>query len=216
MRRGAVQLLLLICAACVVGLLYLPLICIAGPKDDANDAVLQGDYKKAFEILLPLAEAGDVDAMGSVGNMYAFGQGTEIDMDKAYAFWLKASEKHLGSAMGYIAALYSTGQHPVQRDDAQAAAWHKRAAEHGHWKSMMTLSSLYVLGRGIEKNKTLALAWAGLAASNAPGQKSRDIALGQARRLASGMSGGEVSDAQALGDQIQKLIDENIARYKNQ
>ena len=190
--------------------------CTGAPKDDAHAAMQRGEYQKALEILLPIAEAGDVDALGNVGNMYAFGQGTEKDIDKAHSYWLRASDKHLGTAMGNIAVLYVTGQGQIKKDISQAAVWYKRAAEHRHWQSMITLSSLYMLGQGIEQNKIQALAWAGLAASNAPTQAAKNSSVNQLQKIAAGMSKEEIQQAQDASNQLAKIIDDNVAKYKAQ
>lgn len=191
-------------------------ICNAAPKDEAHAALQRGEYQKALEILLPIAEAGDGDALGNVGNMYAFGQGREKDIDKAYFYWLQAAEKHLGTAMGNIAVLYMTGQGKIKKDISQAALWYKRAAEHRHWQSMMTLSSLYMLGQGVEQNKIQAVAWASLAATNAPTQAAKNTAINQLQKMAGGMSKEEVQQAQDASNQLIKIIDDNVAKYKSQ
>jgi len=189
---------------------------IAAPKDDAKAAAERGDYKSAFEILLPLAEAGDVDALGNVGNMYAFGQGTERDYAKAYSYWSRAADKHLGSAMGNIAVLYTNGLGGVNKDKKLAAHWYRQAAEHRHFPSMLALSSLYATGEGIEKDPIRAMAWAGLAASNAPNQRAQQAAVGQVQAIGRGMSKEDIDKAQSVSNELRLTIDANIKKYKEQ
>jgi TPR repeat protein len=193
-----------------------PVLCSAGPADAAREAVRSGDYKKSLELLLPLAEAGDVDALGNVGNMYAFGQGVEKDIDKAYSYWLRASEKHLGTAMGNIAVLYVTGQGSITKDISKAAQWYKRAAEHRHAPSMLTLSSIYMNGEGLERDKPRGLAWASLAATNSRIPQVTEAAAAQTRRIMSASSPDEIAQAKAISNELIKVIDSNLALYRNQ
>ena len=93
----------------LIGLLLLGAHASASQLSDAQDAYERGDFVKAIEILGPMAEAGDVDALGNLGNMYAFGQGVPQDFTKAAELWSKAAEKGLGTAMGNMAKLYSLG-----------------------------------------------------------------------------------------------------------
>ena len=191
-------------------------VCFAGPKEDARDAFKRGDYQKALELRLPLAEAGDVDELGNVGNMYSFAQGTEQNYEKAYSYWLRASEKHLGTAMGNIAVLYMTGKGPVEKNIVEAAKWYKRGAEHRHWQSMITLSSMYMLGQGLEQDKATAIAWGALAASNAPNPNAREISERQVRAMISESNETDFQKEKGLTERLRALIDENVRLYVNQ
>lgn len=148
--------------------------------------------------------------------MYAFGQGVEKDLNKAYSYWSRAAEKHLGTAMYNIATLHMTGQGDFKKGVGTAASWYKRAAEHRHFQSMLTLSSLYVLGESVEKDRIRALAWGGLAASNAPSQEYKQTAISQLRKISDGMSKEDISQAQALSNELVKVIDANVRKYKAQ
>ncbi|MFW2439458.1 MAG: tetratricopeptide repeat protein [Arenicellales bacterium] len=155
-----------------------------------------GKHEKALEILNPLAEKGDVDALGNLGNMYAFGNGVEKDLSIAYKYWKKASEKHLGSAMGNIASLYMIGGGGLEKNTTEAVKWYKKAAEHRHFYSMLTLSQLYETGLGIEKNTINALAWSGLATTNSPSEQLKQKASVQMRAIAKGMKKEDITEAQ--------------------
>lgn len=187
---------------------------IAGPLQDAAAAQSRGDFKTALEILTPLAESGDVDALGNLGNMYAFGHGVPKDLAKAYSFWSRAAEKHLGTAMFNIAVLHATGQGGVPKDLSQAAAWYKKAAEHRHDQAMITLSSIYATGQGLEKNRRLAAAWASLASTNTKSEPLRNASLKQLRQLMDGMTPEELAQAQQTMYELAALMDANVARYR--
>jgi TPR repeat protein len=148
--------------------------------------------------------------------MYAFGQGTQRDFAKAYSYWSRAADKHLGTAMGNIAVLYTNGLGGVKKDKNLAAHWYRQAAEHRHFQSMLVLSTLYATGEGIEKDPIQAMAWAGLAASNAPNQKLKDVAVSQAQALGRDMSKEDLNRAQTVSDEMRLVIDANIKKYKEQ
>jgi uncharacterized protein len=187
----------------------------ASPLQDAADASARGDFKTALEILTPLAESGNVDALGNLGNMYAFGQGVPKDLAKAHSLWSRAAEKHLGTAMFNIAVLHATGQGGLAKDPSQAAVWYKKAAEHRHDQAMITLSSIYATGQGLEKNRQLAVAWASLAATNTKSEQLKNASLNQLRQLANGMSREEMAETQKIMHELATLIDKNVSLYKN-
>lgn len=56
-------------------------------------AYQNGDYSKAFRILLPLAEKADAEAMMYVGRMYENGQGVQRDRMEAFAWYLLSLEE---------------------------------------------------------------------------------------------------------------------------
>lgn len=115
-----------------------------------------------------------------------------------------------------IAVLHWTGQGGLVKDQAQAAAWYKKAAEHRHDQSMITLSSIYATGQGLEMNARLALAWASLAATNTRSEQLKAAALNQLRQLAAGLSKEELVETQKTMHELAKVIDENLKLYRAQ
>ncbi|MBU1566175.1 MAG: sel1 repeat family protein [Proteobacteria bacterium] len=185
------------------------------PLHDVAAAGNRGDFKTELAILTPLAELGNPDALGNIGNIYVFGKGVEINLATAYSYWLRAAEKHLGTAMFNIASLYTSGQGGLANDQMQAALWYKKAAEHRHEKAMINLSSIYASGRGLEKNRQLAVAWASLAATNAKSEQAKILYQNQLRELVKGMSKEEVAETQKVMGELAKIIDANVAMYMN-
>lgn len=188
----------------------------AGPLHDAVAANNRRDFKTELKILTPLAESGNPDALGNIGNMYAFGNGVDKNLATAYSYWSRAAEKHLGTAMFNIASLYNTGQGGLDKDQSQAALWYKKAAEHRHEKAMINLSSIYATGQGLEKNIRLAAAWASLAATNTKSEQSKNIYLNQLRQLANGMSKEEMDETQKIMSELAQIIDANVDKYMKQ
>ena len=61
--------------------------------EEGLEAYQNNNYRQAFDILLPLAQAGNVDAQLSVGTMYNKGQGVKQDTKKALKFYQLAADQ---------------------------------------------------------------------------------------------------------------------------
>jgi len=73
---------------------------IPGDVDQAIAAMKTGDYQTAYDIFLPMAESGDVQAVITIANMYFEGsEGFPRDYEKALDWNLRAIEH--GSLYGY-------------------------------------------------------------------------------------------------------------------
>jgi TPR repeat protein len=184
-------------------------------KDDAGAAYSRGDFEQAMALSLPLAEAGDGDALGNIGNMYGFGWGVPVNFEKAIYYWQKAAEKHVPTSMGNMGSCYMTGKCGLPKDMNKAAEWYLKASEHRHAPSMITLSALYDLGMGIDKDKSRALAWAGLAITNAPNAKVKEAATVQLRQASRDATKDDMTEGQKLIYALIKIIDANVAIYKS-
>lgn len=107
-------------------------------KADFNDgvvALMMGDYEKAVNILMPLAETADhAYAQYFVGRMYAGGQGLSQDYDAAAQWYRKAAEKGVGDAQYRLGGLYQQGQ-GVPKDMEYAYSWFSVAAHLGNAKA---------------------------------------------------------------------------------
>lgn len=105
-----------------------------------------GQYSKARELWLPLAEGGDPRAQHALARLYEKGRGVDRDFKVAADWFLKAAEQgHADSeyrlAVGH---LYGLG---VKRDETAALAWLRKAANHGHKRAQKTLARAYQDGR---------------------------------------------------------------------
>ena len=199
----------------MLAMIYCDLLYAATIKD-ATDASARGDHKAAFNILLPLAEAGNVDALGNVGNNYAFGLGVKKDLKQAYHYWSLAADKHLGTAMFNIATLHSSGQGGLTKDMNKAVTWFKKAAEHKHTRAMINLSSLYATGLILEKDIKLATAWTAIAANHEQSKKLKALYRSQFKKLMFGLSKVETTEVQKIVDNLEEKIKINVNKYKNQ
>jgi TPR repeat protein len=90
-----------------------------------------GDYLKALDIWLPLAQKEDAPSQAGVGFIYHRGLGVDIDDQKAF-FWLRKAAEH-GQPEGQmmLGTLYFYGQ-GVARSYIQAYAWCDVAQDGGN------------------------------------------------------------------------------------
>ena len=89
-----------------------------------------GNYLKALEIWLPLAQHENAPAQAGVGFIYHRGLGVQVDDQKAY-FWLRKAAEH-GQPEGQmmLGTLYFYGQ-GVGQSYVQAYAWCDLAQDGG-------------------------------------------------------------------------------------
>lgn len=186
----------------------------AGPLNDANEAYKRGDFIAELELLKPLVESGNPDALGGIGGLYAEGKGVDKDLTIAHSYWSRAAEKHHGKSMFMIGTLYTKGEGGFSKDKSQAAIWYKKAAEHRHEQGMIYLSSIYANGEGLEMNGHLAAAWAFLAYKITQSEQSKKIYQKQLSTIASGMSHEDLDDVQKIAMELAKLIDANVEEYR--
>ena len=95
----------------------------------------EDNYQQALDMLLPLANSGDGEAMGMVGNVYNYYNWDGFDMDQSIKWWKR------GAAMGDPKSLYRMGNEYhdgdyVEQDDAKSAEMYRKAAEAGHVEAM--------------------------------------------------------------------------------
>ena len=91
---------------------------------DAHEA---GDYATAYAVLVPLAEAGSVEAMFRVATLHSLGQGRPVDHAAAAAWFERAAERDHREAAVTLANMHLSGL-GVPRDEARAMHWFERAA----------------------------------------------------------------------------------------
>ncbi|MEN9727784.1 MAG: hypothetical protein RL434_2150 [Pseudomonadota bacterium] len=107
-------------------------------RADFNDgvaAMVAGDYAKALESFVPLAETADhAYAQYFLGRMYADGRGVERSPEEAAKWFRKAAEKGVQEAQFRLAGLYERGE-GVPRDLEYAYAWFSVAAHLGSAKA---------------------------------------------------------------------------------
>lgn len=122
-----------------------------------------GDFKRAFDIWLPLAQGGDLAAMRNVALLLRKGEGVPRDPQRALWFYEEAGEKGFALAQLNAAFMHLEGD-GVPKNLEAAAFWFHAAALAGSPIAQFNLGVMYERGSGVDKDIARALAWYALAA----------------------------------------------------
>ena len=120
------------------------------------------NYRKAYELFLPLANAGNVKAQFKLGVLYTKGWGVEKDESAAIYWYEKAAKAGLPKAQ------YNLGKTLIDRvfdgvsepdDGKRALYWFKAAASSGMKEAENAVGIIYWSGRGVRRDYEEAVAW---------------------------------------------------------
>ena len=139
----------------------------AGPLEDAYIAYSRENYNQVYEILRPLAGAGNAEAQNRLGLMYFSGIGVPQDYAKAINEFARAAVQGHLEAQAMLGRQLGRGL-GVPRDDFSAFMWFQRSAEQGNLNGQLLLSGAYHYGNGTKPDLALAYKWALLAVATAP------------------------------------------------
>jgi TPR repeat protein len=173
---------------------------IAGPLEDGMDAYKRKDYATALQLLRPLAEQGNPDAMFQLGTMYDEGKGVPQDYVEAHKWYRKAAEKGDMGATEILGAMFESGL-GVPHNYAEAQKLYRKAAQQGYAPAMESLGTMYDEGKGVPQDYVEAHKWYNLAAANyssARQTKYRDDAVKNRDALARKMTLAQIAEAQRL------------------
>jgi hypothetical protein len=108
---------------------FFPFVSNADQLEDAISAIENKDYRKAYELLQPLAEEGNVEAQTHLGAMYVNGQGIERDLDKGLSWIMKAAEQgnETAKSIAFKVHLDLVNQ-GVPADEKKATYWSNLSA----------------------------------------------------------------------------------------
>lgn len=122
------------------------------------DTYQAGDFKKAFAIWLPLAEAGNAEAQYRIGRSYHLGEGVDRNLDLALSWYLRAARRHHAPAMFGAGRIYDQADFE-HVDRAAARLLFKNAALRGHRKSQVFYGFYLFFGYGGKNDIIEGLAW---------------------------------------------------------
>jgi len=128
---------------------FVPLGLYGQTFEDGKVAYEAKDYKKALEILQPLAEVGNSQAQVTLGIMYDYGQGVSKDPVEAMKWYIKAAEQGIPVVQHDVGVKYFQGS-GVKQDYLEAAKWWELSANAGLADSQFNLGLLYYRGLGLE------------------------------------------------------------------
>jgi len=148
-----------------------------------------GNYGRAYEVWLPLAEQGDPDAQLAMGILYENGRGVSQDYGQAISWYTKAADAGNPGAQFNLGNMYHEGI-GVPADSARAVIWWTLAAEQGLPAAMLNLGIAYHLGDGVTHDPARAFelfkgaAEAGIPAAQFSAAYAYELGLGTEQNLA--------------------------------
>lgn len=119
---------------------------LAGLKEGI-DASKRGDHSAALRELAPLAEAGEIQAILIVADIYLNGRDVPADHRRAAQLYRKAADAGDPFAELTVGQLYYTGT-GVLEDPIEARRWFELAAGKGAIRAKTILATMLSLGKG--------------------------------------------------------------------
>jgi TPR repeat protein len=110
----------------LAALIFLTPPAMAGFRDGVT-AFKLGNYERAYQEWLPLAEGGDPSAAFNLGFMYEHGYGVPINYDNALRWYKRATSSRLGAAEYRIGMIYEYGI-GVASNLMEAKMWYEEGA----------------------------------------------------------------------------------------
>ena len=115
-------------------------------------------FAQAYKLLIPLAEADNVQAQYRIAIMAQNGLGMVVNQKQAVRFMQAAAQQGFDLAQHGMGFMYLEGE-CVEQDYSQAIHWFRQAAEQGLIGAQTTLGNLYEQGRGVEQDSAEAKRW---------------------------------------------------------
>ena len=109
------------------------------------------EFRRALQLLTPLAEQGEAEAQFRLGVMFQNGLGVVANELRAQEWMRQGAEQDHPLAQHGLGVMYLYGE-GVPQDDTQALYWFERGAAHGLLGSLTSLAMMYAEGRGVERN----------------------------------------------------------------
>lgn len=133
--------------------------CFEGSSVDNTDMDLASgiaafeakEFRRALQLLQPLAEDGHAEAQYRLAVQYQAGLGVVPNQLQAYRWMREAAEQSHELALHGLGIMYLYGE-CVEKNEREAARWLKRAADRGLAGSMAALAGMYEQGLGVERN----------------------------------------------------------------
>lgn len=133
---------------------------------------LDQDLARAERLLLHAADGGDLDSQRLLASEYASGKRLKRNPTAAL-HWLKMAEQN-GSSSKLQDQFQLGCFYEHDSDDApkysEAIIWYRKAADHGHYRSLKSLGSLYESGCGVLVDYVQAYKWYGLSVAASYGK----------------------------------------------
>ena len=115
------------------------------------------EFRRAMQLLEPLAQQGDVEAQFRVAVMCQNGLGMVPNPQQAYRWMRAAADAGHGLSQHGLGIMYLYGE-CVDKDEVEAARWFESAAAKGLLGSKTTLAMMYQEGLGVAQDPARARA----------------------------------------------------------
>ncbi len=148
---------------------------------DGRRAYEAGDYAKARDIWLPLAEGGEAIAQFSLGKLLEKGGGEiKRDYQQAAGWYRKSAAQGFAAAQNNLGLMFAEGR-GVPLDTGRAAQLWLAAGHNDYPIAQYNLARAYFRGDGVPKDRSRAELWFRRASDL--GLANAQYALGQIKRL---------------------------------
>lgn len=116
-------------------------------------------YKKAYDIALSRAKAGDPFSQFVVGKIFDYGNGGVTQNQVTAVWWYRqAAEQGYSGAQFNMGNCYQLGE-GVKENKSHAVYWYRQAAIQGDADSQYMLGLCYASGEGVKKDNRKAIEW---------------------------------------------------------
>ncbi len=116
------------------------------------------EFRRAWQMLQPLADDGNADAQYRCAIMVQNGLGAVARPDAAAEYMKQAADQEFGLAQHGLGIMYLFGE-GVEQDSLEAIRLLKLAGESGLAGAWTTLGMIYTEGQGVEVNTELAASY---------------------------------------------------------
>ncbi len=165
-------------AALVALVAMAPILAAPDPLAEGKAAYARGDYLRAVQQLLPLAQAGNAEAQVRVGIMYFMGLGVAEDDAAAFDWFQRSALQGNAEAQYHLGNMYTFG-HGVPAEvtdpDRMAAKWYFESAQQDNADAQYSLGILFFSGKGVVQDPEEAAKWFRRAANNGHADAQRFI-----------------------------------------
>ncbi|EDN68562.1 Sel1-like repeat [Beggiatoa sp. PS] len=115
-------------------------------------------FVRAYQLLSPLAEVGNLEAQYRLAIMAQNGLGMVVNQKMAVGWMQAAAEQGFDLAQHGLGFMYMQGE-CVEKDEAKAVHWFRLAAEQDLAGAQVILGDLYKEGRGVKQDLDEAKRW---------------------------------------------------------
>ena len=123
-----------------------------------EQAIAEGKFAEAMELLMRAAETGDYFAMYDIACMYYFGDGVKKDDEAAFSWYKNAAEHGDPEAANRVAIMLSGGI-GCEKNAVAAFDWYRRSAEAGSLSGMANYGVQLLKGNCRSQDVPAGLMW---------------------------------------------------------